>query len=291
MNAPTIQHWLVPALRHAGVAGCEDLRVPADTDAPEAWSLVGMATGLDEARIAEIVTEHLGLDRARMPRGATPFATLLPGSLAHRSGLLPLAVTDTLVTVATADPVALDAERDVARYTARTVKVAVATPSEMASALDASYPEGPHEPVHDVGILTAEDLPPLILVVEDDGVTRLLVRTLLQERGFRVLEAATGEQALERLESEEAVHLVTLDLDLGGEASGLDVLRTMRDRVRTKEIPVVVATGIDQPGVEMELFEAGADDFIVKPLDPPRFLLRVLAVLRRYGLNPPAGAE
>ena len=44
---------------------------------------------------------------------------------------------------------------------------------------------------------------------------------------------------------------------------------------------MIVATGADDPGVEMQLFEAGADDFVVKPVDPPRFLLRVQAVLRR----------
>jgi len=55
----------------------------------------------------------------------------------------------------------------------------------------------------------------------------------------------------------------------------------MRSRVTTADIPVVVATGSDDPLVEMELFEAGADDFIVKPVDPPRFILRVQAVLRR----------
>jgi DNA-binding response OmpR family regulator len=49
----------------------------------------------------------------------------------------------------------------------------------------------------------------------------------------------------------------------------------------TANLPVVVATGSDDPGVEMELFEAGADDFVVKPVDPRRFLLRVQAVLRR----------
>ena len=44
---------------------------------------------------------------------------------------------------------------------------------------------------------------------------------------------------------------------------------------------MVVATGLDDPNVEMTLFEAGADDYVVKPVDPPRFLLRIQAVLRR----------
>nr|NIP60913.1 response regulator transcription factor [Gemmatimonadota bacterium]NIR81304.1 response regulator transcription factor [Gemmatimonadota bacterium]NIT90133.1 response regulator transcription factor [Gemmatimonadota bacterium]NIU33965.1 response regulator transcription factor [Gemmatimonadota bacterium]NIU38136.1 DNA-binding response regulator [Gemmatimonadota bacterium] len=48
-------------------------------------------------------------------------------------------------------------------------------------------------------------------------------------------------------------------------------------------LPVIVATSTDDPEVEIRLFEAGADDFIVKPLDPRRFILRVQAVLRRCG--------
>jgi len=67
------------------------------------------------------------------------------------------------------------------------------------------------------------------------------------------------------------------------ELHGLETLKRMRRSGRTAHIPVIVATGSDEATVEMQLFEAGADDYVVKPIDPPRFVLRVQAVLRRRG--------
>ncbi len=66
----------------------------------------------------------------------------------------------------------------------------------------------------------------------------------------------------------------------------MEVQQRIRSRLGTATLPVVVATGSDDPATEMQLFEAGADDFVVKPFDPPRFLLRVQAVLRRRSPNP-----
>ena len=52
---------------------------------------------------------------------------------------------------------------------------------------------------------------------------------------------------------------------------------------------MIIATGSDDSAVEMELFAAGDDDYVVKPIDPPRFVLRVQAVLRRRGgVGPPS---
>jgi DNA-binding response OmpR family regulator len=73
------------------------------------------------------------------------------------------------------------------------------------------------------------------------------------------------------------------------EMHGLEVLQRIRSRVATASLPVVVATGSEDPAIEMQLFEAGADDFVVKPVDAPRFLLRIQAVLRRRSANPLAG--
>jgi CheY-like chemotaxis protein len=76
------------------------------------------------------------------------------------------------------------------------------------------------------------------------------------------------------LRGNDPFDLVTLDLHMK-EMHGLEVLRNIRSRVATAALPVIVATGSDDPSVEMQLFEAGADDFVVKPVDPPRFVLRI----------------
>jgi DNA-binding response OmpR family regulator len=121
------------------------------------------------------------------------------------------------------------------------------------------------------------------MVVDDDADARALLRAALEGAGFRVSEAEDGSEALAVLGGGlEPIALVTLDLQMR-EMHGLETLRRIRSMVRTAHLPVVVATASDDPEVEMELFAAGADDYVVKPIDPPRFVLRVQAVLRRRG--------
>ena len=114
---------------------------------------------------------------------------------------------------------------------------------------------------------------------------RLLLSTVLSESGFQVEEAADGPEALKMLRGDHRFDLVTLDLRMK-EMHGLEVLRQIRSQLRTAAVPVIVATSSSDPEVEMQLFDAGADDFVVKPVDPPRFLLRIRAVLRRRSSNP-----
>lgn len=118
------------------------------------------------------------------------------------------------------------------------------------------------------------------LVVDDDPATRIIGRALLQSLGHEVVEAADGEEALARVREGEGVNLVILDLDLPRK-SGREVLAELRGSVATAGIPIVVLTGSQNPESEMEVMDAGADDYLRKPLDPARFLSRVKAALRR----------
>jgi len=122
---------------------------------------------------------------------------------------------------------------------------------------------------------------PRVLVVDDDPVNRALVRRVLQRSELQVSEAADGVAALERI-NEGGCDLVVLDLNMP-RLSGPEVLTRLKRSVSTAGIPVVVLTGTEETWTETELLEAGADDYIRKPIDPPRFLARVKATLRRAG--------
>jgi DNA-binding response OmpR family regulator len=76
--------------------------------------------------------------------------------------------------------------------------------------------------------------------------------------------------------------VVVLDLDMP-RLGGREVLRRLRAEVATAGLPVVVLTGSESEGLEVELMEEGADDYVRKPIDPPRFVARVRAALRRAG--------
>ena len=282
-GSPAIQHWLVSVALAAGLPNADRLDVASDSDAAGAWDLVGMTTGTSPEDLALSVATHYRLDVAALdfvdPNAHRP----VPGRLARKLNVLPLQYSDRVLTVATADPVSMDAERQLVHVAGRAVHFEVAPPEDIRAAVDATYEA---EEAHELPPLDAEAKGgPHILVVDDDADARLLLRTVLQQRNFRITEAGDGPEALQLLEGPEAFDLVTLDLDMP-KMPGLEVLRTIRDRVKTAALPVVVATAAHDPEVEIALFEAGADDFVVKPVDPPRFLLRIQAVLRRRSPDP-----
>jgi type II secretory ATPase GspE/PulE/Tfp pilus assembly ATPase PilB-like protein/ActR/RegA family two-component response regulator len=124
---------------------------------------------------------------------------------------------------------------------------------------------------------------PAILLVDDDAVNRRLARTLLESSGFNVVEAGDGQAALDTVHAHRNLSLVVLDLEMP-RVTGLDVLKSLRRSQHTAGLPVVILTGADREDTEIELMDAGADDYIRKPIDPPRFVARIRATLRRAGL-------
>ncbi len=124
---------------------------------------------------------------------------------------------------------------------------------------------------------------PHVLVVDDDAVNRALARALLEKNGFRVSEAADGAGALERLGASPDFRLMVLDLDMP-RVSGQEVLAQVRKSVATAALPVIVLTGSTSDETEVQIMEQGADDYVRKPIDPPRFVARVKAALRRAGM-------
>lgn len=129
---------------------------------------------------------------------------------------------------------------------------------------------------------TASASEPRILVVEDDPVNRALVRKVLERNGFQASEVGDGISALERFNEGGNYDLVVLDLNLP-RLSGQEVLARLKRSVTTAGIPVVVLTGSEETATEAQLLEEGANDYIRKPIDPPRFLARIRAALRRSG--------
>ena len=121
---------------------------------------------------------------------------------------------------------------------------------------------------------------PHVLLVDDDAVNRTLAKTLLVKHGYRVTEAVDGEDAVTQLGSNGQYALMVLDLDMP-RMGGREVLQHVRSNMATAGLPVVVLTGTNDKDAEIELMDAGADDYIRKPLDPPRFVTRLKAALRR----------
>ncbi|MFD5583618.1 response regulator [Streptomyces sp. NPDC127063] len=117
---------------------------------------------------------------------------------------------------------------------------------------------------------------PRVLLVEDDPDVREAVRLGLRHQGHEVIAAATGEEGWEHLGSFRP-DVVVLDLMLPG-MSGLDVCRRIRDR---DQVPIIMVTAKGDDVDVVVGLEAGADDYVVKPVRARVLDARIRAVLRR----------
>ena len=117
-----------------------------------------------------------------------------------------------------------------------------------------------------------------LLVVDDTEDNRDMLSRRLQRRGYEVLVAEDGEQALELLEN-ETIDLVLLDIMMPG-IDGIEVLRRIRSTHSQGQLPVIMATARAGSTDVVEALELGANDYVTKPLDFPVVLARVQTQLR-----------
>jgi DNA-binding response OmpR family regulator len=119
--------------------------------------------------------------------------------------------------------------------------------------------------------------PPTVVVVEDDANIAGLVELYLRDAGFRVSVSDRGEKALELIRARPP-QLVILDVALAGTLDGYQVCQELRAR---SEVPILMLTARDGEDDRVRGFEAGADDYVVKPFSPRELVVRVQAILRR----------
>jgi two-component system, NtrC family, sensor kinase len=117
-----------------------------------------------------------------------------------------------------------------------------------------------------------------ILIVEDSETQALQLSFLLEENGWEVIRAATGEAALDEL-NHHLPALIMVDYHLPG-ILGDELCRKVRMNVNTRGIPMLMLTGDDASGSESAGLDSGADDYVSKAVAPDILLLRVRALLR-----------
>ena len=123
---------------------------------------------------------------------------------------------------------------------------------------------------HDAGVATR------ILTVEDDERIRTAVKLALEDEGWKVEEADTGEEALERF-NQAPTDVVLIDIMLPG-VDGFEVCRSIR---RISDVPIIMVTARDDTHDIVAGLEAGADDYLTKPFAPKELSARIRAMLRR----------
>ena len=122
---------------------------------------------------------------------------------------------------------------------------------------------------------------PTVLVVEDEAPLLTLLRYNLERQGFRVDEAADGQEALLRV-AEARPDLVLLDWMLPS-LSGIEVCRQLRRRPATRDLPIIMVTARTEDQDAVRALDLGADDYITKPFVMEALMARIRALLRRSG--------
>lgn len=118
-----------------------------------------------------------------------------------------------------------------------------------------------------------------ILVVDDDLDTLRLVGLMLERQGFAIVAATSGQQALSLAKAEKPA-LILLDLMMP-DIDGVDVARRLRADPETRDMFIIMFTAKTQTEDKLEGFEAGADAYLTKPIQPRELVANVKAVLQR----------
>ena len=120
-----------------------------------------------------------------------------------------------------------------------------------------------------------------ILLVEDEPEIREMLSFSLVRAGFDVVETESAETALERLQGPPP-KLLIIDWRLPG-MSGVDLVRRLRRDPVTAELPLIMLTARGEESDKLTGFDAGIDDYVVKPFSPKELIARVKSLLRRAG--------
>jgi two-component system cell cycle response regulator DivK len=112
---------------------------------------------------------------------------------------------------------------------------------------------------------TPPNIPPTIMVVEDDDDSRLMIRILLEMKGYKVLEAESGEAAIAAAEVEQP-GLILMDLQLP-RLNGFAVTRYVRQHASLRETPIIILSGHDPVQHRHLALAAGCNEFLHKPID------------------------
>ncbi len=123
----------------------------------------------------------------------------------------------------------------------------------------------------------------VILCVDDEQANLKLLEKILLPRGYSLVSASSGEDALLKIKS-QAIDLVLLDILMPG-MDGFEVCRQIKTDPELRNIPVIIVTSLSAKQDRIRGIEAGAEEFVSKPFDPTDVLARIKLLLKVKHLN------
>jgi two-component system cell cycle response regulator DivK len=113
----------------------------------------------------------------------------------------------------------------------------------------------------------------VILSAEDNPANRRIIRDLFGKKGYKVIEATNGEEAIAMAEQEKS-DLILMDI-LMPKISGYEAAQSIKSNPELKHIPIIAVTSYALSGDDQKAYEAGCDDYIAKPFHPKLLLEKV----------------
>lgn len=126
-----------------------------------------------------------------------------------------------------------------------------------------------------------------ILIVEDEAPIRDMIKFVLQQSDYKIIEAEDYHVALEKVQ-EPYPDLILLDWMLPG-GSGVQLAKKLKQHEYTRDIPIIMLTARGEEEDKVRGLEAGADDYVTKPFSPKELVARIKAVMRRS--SPTSGEQ
>ncbi|MCF6149662.1 MAG: response regulator [Candidatus Kuenenia sp.] len=118
-----------------------------------------------------------------------------------------------------------------------------------------------------------------VMVVEDNEKNRKLMRVVLKAKGYSVIEATTGEEALNLLK-EQTPDIILMDIQLPG-IDGLTLIRQIKADPGKKNIPIIAVTAHAMKGDEQKILDSGCDAYVSKPVDTRELPVMVEKYLKK----------
>ena len=122
-----------------------------------------------------------------------------------------------------------------------------------------------------------------ILVTDDNPVNRLILKELLEAKGYNIIESDSGEDCIRKAKC-DAPDLILLDIMMP-EISGIEVCKILRQNPETKKIPVIFVTANTQNSTLNDAFEAGGTDYVRKPVNRIELQARIKSALLQQEFN------
>lgn len=119
-----------------------------------------------------------------------------------------------------------------------------------------------------------------VMVVEDNEKNRKLMRVVLKAKGYNVIEAATGEEALNILRNQKP-DVILMDIQLPG-IDGITLIKQIKGTIALKDTPIIAVTAYAMKGDEEKIMEAGCDAYVSKPINTQELPLIVEKYIKKH---------